>query len=113
MYVYASDDGINAAQKVEDYTPTIEINGGDITVDMGAGDTDALDSNGYLYITGGVVNINAQSPFDYDMCKRFADHGIVWLHDGRPRRRHDGRPRRNGRRTRIRRLRKNYMTGTQ
>ena len=61
------DDGINAAQKVEDYTPTIEINGGDITVDMGAGDTDALDSNGYLYITGGVVNINAQSPFDYDM----------------------------------------------
>ena len=67
VYVYASDDGINAAQKVEDYTPTIEINGGDITVDMGAGDTDALDSNGYLYITGGVVNINAQSPFDYDM----------------------------------------------
>ena len=67
IYVYASDDGINAAQKVTDYTPTIEINGGDITVDMGAGDTDALDSNGYLYITGGVVNINAQSPFDYDM----------------------------------------------
>jgi hypothetical protein len=67
IYVYASDDGINAAQKVEDYTPTIEINGGDITVDMGAGDTDALDSNGYLYINGGIVNINAQSAFDYDM----------------------------------------------
>ncbi len=67
IYIYASDDGINAAQKVTDYTPTIEINGGDITVDMGSGDTDALDSNGYLYINGGVVNINAQSPFDYDM----------------------------------------------
>lgn len=65
--VNASDDGINAAQKVTDYTPTIEINGGKITVNMGAGDTDALDSNGYLYINGGVVNINAQSPFDYDM----------------------------------------------
>ena len=34
---------------------------------MGAGDTDALDSNGYLYINGGVVNISAQSAFDYDM----------------------------------------------
>ena len=65
--VYASDDGINAAQKVTDYTPTIEINGGNITVEMGAGDTDALDSNGYLYINGGVVNISAQSAFDYDM----------------------------------------------
>ena len=67
IYVYASDDGINAAQKVTDYTPTVEINGGDITLDIGSGDTDALDSNGYLYINGGVVNINAQSPFDYDM----------------------------------------------
>ncbi len=65
--VYASDDGINAAQKVTDYTPTIEINGGNITLEMGAGDTDALDSNGYIYINGGVVNISAQSPFDYDM----------------------------------------------
>ena len=65
--VYASDDGINAAQKVTDYTPTIEINGGNITIEMGAGDTDALDSNGYLYINGGVVNISAQSVFDYDL----------------------------------------------
>ena len=31
------------------------------------GDTDALDSNGYLYINGGTVNINAQFPFDYDL----------------------------------------------
>ncbi len=65
--INASDDGINAAQKVTDYTPSVEINGGNVTVTMGAGDTDALDSNGYLYINGGVVNISAQSPFDYDM----------------------------------------------
>ncbi len=64
--IAAYDDGINATQKVTDYTPTLEINGGNITVSMSAGDTDALDSNGYLYINGGVVNINAQFPFDYD-----------------------------------------------
>ena len=63
----ATDDGINAAQKVDDYTPTVEINGGQITINMGAGDTDAIDSNGYLYINGGTVLIYAQSPFDFDI----------------------------------------------
>ena len=33
---------------------------------MGQGDTDALDSNGNLYINGGTLTINAQSAFDYD-----------------------------------------------
>ena len=33
---------------------------------MGQGDTDAIDSNGNLYINGGTLSINAQSPFDYD-----------------------------------------------
>ena len=33
---------------------------------MGAGDTDAVDSNGDLIITGGTIDITAQSPFDYD-----------------------------------------------
>lgn len=33
---------------------------------MGQGDTDAIDSNGDLLITGGTITINAQSPFDYD-----------------------------------------------
>ena len=33
---------------------------------MGAGDTDAIDSNGDLYINGGTLNITAQSAFDYD-----------------------------------------------
>ena len=62
----ASDDGINASNKTTFYTPTIEINGGNITVEMGQGDTDALDANGNLYINGGTINITAQSPFDYD-----------------------------------------------
>ena len=33
---------------------------------MGPGDTDAIDSNGNLYINGGTINITANSPFDYD-----------------------------------------------
>lgn len=65
--ISASDDGINAAQKSAAYTPTVEINGGEITISMGQGDTDAVDSNGYIYINGGTLDITAQSPFDYDM----------------------------------------------
>ena len=33
---------------------------------MGQGDTDAIDSNGNIYINGGTITITAQSPFDYD-----------------------------------------------
>ena len=33
---------------------------------MGQGDTDAIDSNGNLYLNGGEITITAQSPFDYD-----------------------------------------------
>ena len=33
---------------------------------MGQGDTDAIDSNGNIYINDGEINITAQSPFDYD-----------------------------------------------
>ena len=66
LTISASDDGINAARQSGAYTPTIEVNGGDITVNMGSGDTDALDSNGNLYVNGGTLSITAQSPFDYD-----------------------------------------------
>ncbi|MEE3491680.1 carbohydrate-binding domain-containing protein [Ruminococcus sp.] len=62
----ASDDGINATSKSKSQSVKIEINGGDITVNMGQGDTDGIDSNGDLIINGGTVNVNAQSPFDYD-----------------------------------------------
>ncbi|WP_407383902.1 carbohydrate-binding domain-containing protein [Ruminococcus sp.] len=64
--VTASDDGINASNKSTAYSVSLEINGGEVNVDMGQGDTDALDSNGSLIINGGTVNITANSPFDYD-----------------------------------------------
>jgi len=63
----ASDDGINAAASaIVTSGLSITINGGSITIVMGAGDTDAIDSNGDLTITGGTLDITAQSPFDYD-----------------------------------------------
>ena len=64
--VQATDDGINATTKSTAYSVKLEINSGTVNVDMGSGDTDALDSNGDLLINGGTVNITAQSPFDYD-----------------------------------------------
>ncbi len=64
--ISASDDGINGSNKSSAYNTTIEINGGDITVIMGQGDTDGVDSNGDLIINGGTISVNAQSPFDYD-----------------------------------------------
>ena len=64
--IQASDDAINAAYKSAKMTPVAEFNGGTTTIVMGSGDTDAVDSNGNLIITGGTLNITAQSPFDYD-----------------------------------------------
>ncbi len=64
--INASDDGINSTQKVSGLSSELEINGGNLVINMAQGDTDALDSNGTIYITGGNVELNAQSPFDYD-----------------------------------------------
>ncbi len=64
--ITASDDGVNASWKVTSLTPAVEIAGGDLTINMGQGDTDAIDSNGDLTISGGTVTITANSPFDYD-----------------------------------------------
>ncbi|MBR3039301.1 MAG: carbohydrate-binding domain-containing protein [Lachnospiraceae bacterium] len=65
--IEASDDGINASLKSDDITTAkVEINGGNLTITMGSGDTDGIDANGDLYINGGTITINAQFPFDYD-----------------------------------------------
>lgn len=64
--INATDDGINAAKKSKAYNATIEINGGNIKVAMGSGDTDGIDSNGDIYINGGTVDVTANSSFDYD-----------------------------------------------
>ena len=64
--ISASDDGINGSAKSSAYSVTVELNGGDITINMGQGDTDGVDSNGNLYINGGTISVTGQSAFDYD-----------------------------------------------
>ena len=64
--VSARDDGINAAQKSSSYRATVEVNGGDITVSMGSGDTDGVDSNGDIIVNGGTIAVTGNSTFDYD-----------------------------------------------
>ena len=76
--ITASDDGINASAKTNTYDTVIEINGGDLTVAVGQGDTDAIDSNGSIYVNGGIINITAQmSSFDYDRTAEFNGGTII------------------------------------
>ena len=63
----ATDDGINAGAKSSAYKVTIEITGGSVTVTVGQGDTDAIDANGDIIVSGGYINVTAPtSSFDYD-----------------------------------------------
>ena len=64
--IKATDDGINAAQQIDGVTPTVTINDGELTIEMGQGDTDGIDANGDIIINGGTIRVTAQSPFDYD-----------------------------------------------
>lgn len=75
--INATDDGINAGEKGTGYEVTAEINGGDITINMGNGDTDGIDSNGNLYINGGKISINAKSPFDYDKEAKYTGGTLI------------------------------------
>lgn len=64
--ITASDDGINASDKTDEFTPYLIINDGSISITMADGDTDGIDSNGDITINGGTISINAQSAIDYD-----------------------------------------------
>ena len=75
--INASDDGINAANKSSQYTPTYEQSGGEVTIVMGAGDTDGVDSNGNIYINGGMIDISGQSTFDYDGVAEYNGGSII------------------------------------
>lgn len=76
--IYATDDGINASTNTNAYETAIEINGGNINVEVGQGDTDALDVNGSIYVNGGTINVTAQmSSFDYDKTAEFNGGTII------------------------------------
>lgn len=76
--INASDDGINAAANTNAYETAIVFNGGNVNVSMGQGDTDAIDSNGSIYVNGGTINVTAQmSSFDYDGNAEFNGGTII------------------------------------
>ena len=74
----ASDDGINASTSTSAYETAIVFNGGKVNVSVGQGDTDAIDSNGSIYVNGGTINVTAQmSSFDYDRTAEFNGGTII------------------------------------
>ncbi len=76
--ISATDDGINAARKSTAVETAVEFNGGTVNVAMGGGDTDGIDSNGNLYINGGVISVTGNSTFDYDGTVSFTG-GTVYV----------------------------------
>ena len=64
--LYGTDDGINASRKSTAVSVCIEITGGDISITMAQGDTDAIDANGSIIVSGGSIDITAQFAFDFD-----------------------------------------------
>ena len=77
LKINASGDGINAGSKSESYKVTIEITGGEITIVMADGDTDGIDSNGDLIITGGNIDVTGKGSFDYDGSLTFNGGNVV------------------------------------
>ncbi|MGN0606929.1 MAG: carbohydrate-binding domain-containing protein [Oscillospiraceae bacterium] len=78
IYIEAYDDGINAALKSNAYDVLIEFNGGNITIIMGSGDTDAVDANGSIIVNGGTIDITAPtSSFDYDNTAQYNGGTII------------------------------------
>lgn len=75
--INATGDGINAGSKSESYKVTIEITGGDITIVMASGDTDGIDSNGDLIVSGGTINVTGNSTFDYDGTATYTGGTII------------------------------------
>ena len=78
LKVAATDDGVNATYKSQSVgTPTIEVTGGTLAVTMGSGDTDALDANGNIVVSGGQIDISAQFAFDFDGAASFTGGTIT------------------------------------
>ena len=75
--INAKDDGINAGSKSKSYNVTIEITGGNVTIVMASGDTDGIDSNGDIKVSGGTINVTGNGAFDYDGTAEFTGGTII------------------------------------
>ncbi|MBR1383383.1 MAG: carbohydrate-binding domain-containing protein [Ruminococcus sp.] len=80
--ISSNDDGINASQKSTSETVTFEMTGGKLTITMASGDTDAIDSNGNVIVSGGTINITCPTQgtaesFDYDGTATYTGGTII------------------------------------
>ena len=65
--IYSTDDGVNAANKNAQQSEIFfTMNGGNLTVEVGQGDTDPIDSNGNITVNGGTIKMTGQTGFDFD-----------------------------------------------
>ena len=65
--VYSTDDGVNATNANASQSEIFfKMTGGTLTVEVGQGDTDPIDSNGDIIVTGGTITLTGQSGFDFD-----------------------------------------------
>jgi len=76
LNIVSSDDGINATSKVG-LDVLVEIYDGDIYIEMAEGDTDAIDSNGDLYVYGGNITLKCGSSFDADGTAELIDGYVL------------------------------------
>lgn len=77
LKINATGDGINAGSKSESYKVTIEITGGNINIVMADGDTDGIDSNGDIIISGGNIDVTGSGAFDYDGTANFTGGTVI------------------------------------
>lgn len=76
--VYSSDDGVNAANANANQSEIFfKMTGGTLNVQVGQGDTDPIDSNGNIIVTGGSINLTGQSGFDFDGTATYTDGDIT------------------------------------
>ncbi len=77
IYVEATDDGLNATANSSLYDVVVEITGGETTIRMASGDTDGIDANGSILISGGTVDVSCQSPFDFDLTGKITGGTVI------------------------------------
>ncbi|MGZ9836608.1 carbohydrate-binding domain-containing protein [Streptococcus sp. V940] len=79
--IYSTDDGVNAANKNAQQSEIFfTMNGGNLTVEVGQGDTDPIDSNGNITVTGGTIKMAGQTGFDFDGTATYTG-GEIYLND--------------------------------
>lgn len=70
--ISSSDDGINAAANSDKNEVQVEINGGTLSIKMGTGDTDGIDSNGNLTIIQQAAGSSVSGRSDSGVCTNSA-----------------------------------------